>query len=85
MDPRRWVERFVACEHSLLGQKVVDGILCEGIRTTDPGLAGEGAEQLQIESLTATLWVDVQTAYPVLLEGEFDGIVDVEASRDVLR
>jgi len=36
MDPNSMVQRFLSCQHKELGQKVIDGVLCEGIETTDP-------------------------------------------------
>jgi len=76
MDPRKWVENFLSCEYSELGRKTIEGVLCEGAETTDPGFTGADVpDDLPIESLAARarLWVSVETGYPVLLETEFEG------------
>ena len=66
-DPKKWVQRFLACEHRGLGQKTIDGVLCDGIETMDPAFAGAGDP---IDSLTAQIWVSVETGYPILMHGE---------------
>jgi hypothetical protein len=66
-DPNRWVQRFLSCKYKDLGQKTIDGVLCEGIETTDPAFYGDGNPP---ESPVARLWVSVETRYPVRFEGE---------------
>jgi len=66
-DPNRWVQRFLSCEYKKLGQKTIDGVLCEGIETTDPAFYGGGNPP---EIPVARLWVGVETGYPVQFEGE---------------
>lgn len=66
-DPNRWVQKFLSCPYKKLGQKTIDGILCEGIETTDPAFYGGGNPP---ETPVARLWVSVETGYPVQLEGE---------------
>ena len=74
MDPRKWVENFLSCKYSELGRKTIEGVLCEGRETTDPGFIGvDVPDDLLIESLVARLWVSVETRYPVLLETESEG------------
>ena len=72
-DPKNWVQKFLSCEYRKLGEKTINGVLCEGTETTDPTLVGEGASYFQIDSLIARLWVSVETGYPVLVESEFTG------------
>jgi hypothetical protein len=67
MDPNHWVQRFLSCQHRELGQKTIDGVLCEGIETTDPTFYGGGTPP---EPPLARLWVSVETGYPVRFEGE---------------
>lgn len=68
MDPKSMVRRFVSCRHKTLRPKTVEGVLCDGIETTDPAvLPGNGS----METFMARIWVDTQTDYPVRLEGEF--------------
>ena len=56
--PQNLVNLCLAHEHQELGQKTIDGVLCEGIEATAPnGLSGR-------------LWVGVETGYPVLVEVE---------------
>ncbi|MBN2133548.1 MAG: hypothetical protein JW741_28870 [Sedimentisphaerales bacterium] len=70
-DPTYWVRKFLACEYTKLTRREIDGVLCEGIETTDPAFCSN--ESPGIESLIARLWVSIKTGYPVLLEGEFHG------------
>ena len=66
-DPNNMIERFLATEHRELGQKTIDGVLCEGIETTDTALYGTRNPP---DSLTAQIWVSVETGYPVRCESE---------------
>lgn len=71
-DPNTWIQKFLSCPYKKLGQKTIDGVLCEGIETTDPAFYGGGNPP---ETPVARLWVSVETGYPVQLEGErvYDG------------
>jgi len=69
-NPNRWVQEFLSKEYRKLGQKTIDGVLCEGIETTAPTF---GVANFQVDSLVARVWVSVETGYPVLLEGEVVG------------
>ena len=66
-DPKSFVQRFLSHEHRELGQKTVEGVLCEGIETTDPAFFGTGHP---VDSLMARVWVSVETGYPVQFEYE---------------
>lgn len=68
MDPNSMVQRFLSCKHTELGQQVIDGVLCEGIETTDPAFHGGKNPP---ESLMARVWVSVETGYPVRIEGDY--------------
>jgi hypothetical protein len=57
-DPQGLVNKVLSLEHRALGQKTIDGVLCEGIEGTTP------------DGGTAQLWVAVETGYPVLVEIE---------------
>ncbi len=70
-DPAWWVQTFLACKYTKLEPKEIDGVLCEGIETTDPALLADHANS--VKSLVARLWVSIETGYPVLFEGEFHG------------
>ena len=48
----------------------MDGVLCEGIETTDPTF---GVANFPVDSLVARVWVNVETGYPVALEAEIIG------------
>jgi outer membrane lipoprotein-sorting protein len=67
-DPNSIIQRFLGCEHRELGRKTIEGVLCEGIETTDP--AFHGGENPP-ESLAARIWVSVETGYPVRIEAEY--------------
>jgi hypothetical protein len=69
-DPKQFVQMFMSCEYKKLGQKTIEGVLCEGLETTDPTF---GEASFKVDSLVARLWVSVETGYPVLLEGEVVG------------
>ena len=66
-DPKSLVQRFLSHEHRKLGQKTVEGVLCEGIETTDPAFDGT---DYPTDSLMAQVWVSVETGYPVQIEIE---------------
>jgi hypothetical protein len=66
-DPNNWVQRFLSCQYQELGQKIIDGVLCEGVETRDPAFYGGGEPA---EPPVARLWVSVETGYPVRFEGE---------------
>lgn len=65
-DPNRMVQRFLSCKHRKLEPKTVEGVLCEGIETTDPAFD----EYDYTDSVMARVWVSVETGYPVRLEVE---------------
>ncbi len=68
MDPNSMVQRFLSCKHKELGEQTIDGVLCEGIETTDPAFHGGKNPP---ESLMARIWVSVETGYPVRIEGDY--------------
>jgi len=57
-DPQGLLNLALSVEHHSLGQKTIDGVLCEGIEGTGP------------DGSTGRLWVGVETGYPVLVEIE---------------
>ncbi len=82
VDPKAWVQTFLSCKYTKLGHKTIEGIVCEGIETTDLALNPEAVKHLQIDRLVARLWVSVETGYPVLLESEFTGKYSGESIMD---
>jgi outer membrane lipoprotein-sorting protein len=62
-DPREIIKLLMGCEYTELGRSEIDGIEVEGFKTTDPQYAMGMAEDIN-----TTLWVDVKTWLPVLLE-----------------
>jgi len=66
-NPKSIVQRFLSCEHKEVGQKIVEGMLCEGIETTDPTFDKSGPDY-PTDSVMARIWVSVKTGYPVELE-----------------
>jgi outer membrane lipoprotein-sorting protein len=66
-NPKSMVQRFLSCEHREIGQKIVEGVLCEGIETTDPTFDESGPDY-PTDSVIARIWVSVKTGYPVQLE-----------------
>lgn len=69
-NPGMWVQEFLSRDYSKLGQRTADGVLCEGLRTTDPAF---GVATFQVDSVVASIWVSVKTRYPVLLEADIVG------------
>jgi hypothetical protein len=66
-NPKSVVKRFLAHEHTKLGQRIVEGVLCEGIETTDPTF---DEAPVPTDSVMARIWVSVETGYPVKYEYE---------------
>ncbi len=64
-DARAIVRQVLKCKYEHLGNDTIDGIDCEGYRTTDPTYFGGLFGDVRIE-----LWVDVKTYLPVRLETE---------------
>ena len=72
-NPSFLVQKILSCEHSKLGQKTIEGVLCEGIETTDPAYIGPlpgPVNNLQVEF---RLWVSAETGYPVQYESKMSG------------
>ena len=69
-SPKRWITEFLSRDYRKLGQKTIDGVLCEGLETTD---ATFGVATFEVDSMLARIWVSVKTGYPVMLEGEVTG------------
>jgi hypothetical protein len=86
MDPRYLVQTILSCEHSKLGQKTIEGVLCEGIETTDPAVLGPLPEPVSRLEVQMRLWVNAKTEYPVLFESKITIGVDgkVLASEGVI-
>jgi hypothetical protein len=57
-DPQGLLNLALSLEHHTLGQKTIDGVLCEGIEAKGP------------DGGTGRIWVGVETGYPVLVEIE---------------
>ncbi|MHC4517150.1 MAG: hypothetical protein ACYTAS_01055, partial [Planctomycetota bacterium] len=75
-NPKYLVQQIVSAEHKELGEKMVDGILCEGLETSDPAVMGaELVEMVDHIEVHMELWVDAQTQYPV----RFESTVTAEA------
>ncbi len=74
-DPQGLLNLCLSLEHHALGQKTIDGVLCEGIEATGP------------DGSTGRLWVGVETGYPVLakIEGIDDGKVRHTGTMDQFR
>ncbi len=66
-DPNHMVQKFLSCEHRQLEPKTIDAVLCEGIETTDTTFYGT---ENQPDSLTAQIWVSIETGYPVRYQSE---------------
>ena len=73
-DPRTMIKQFLSCDHTSLGQSVIDGVTVEGFQTTDPAYKGSFYEQTalfggpRLEKVNVKIWVDVNTFLPVRSE-----------------
>jgi hypothetical protein len=72
-DPQGLISSGLTRECRTLGQKMIDGTLCEGTETND---IGDKAPKFPVQSFSARLWASVETGYPVLLEVETIGGAD---------
>ena len=79
-NPSWWVEMLMSCEYIKLKSKVIDGVLCEGIETTDLALASKDGPM--VDRLVAQLWVSVETGYPVMFQGKFYGENSIKTTFD---
>ena len=73
MNPRYLVQRMLSGENRNLGQKTIEGILCEGLGTTDPAALGPLPGPINNLEIEFRLWVDAETKYPVLFESKMSG------------
>jgi outer membrane lipoprotein-sorting protein len=83
-NPKSMVQRFLSCEHRELGPKTFEGMLCEGFETTDPAFDETGPDY-PTDSVTARIWVSVETGYPVQFECEIvrkNGEIRIGGVRD---
>ncbi len=62
-DPKGLLGLLMSHEYRKLGRKTIDGVVCEGIETTDPAAA---KANFPIKSFVGRMWVSVETGYPVL-------------------
>lgn len=68
-NPKYLVQKILSVEHKELGERTIDGVLCEGLETSDPAVMGaELMEMVDHMEVHMALWVDVQTQYPVRFE-----------------
>jgi len=71
-DPRIIIKQILSCEHTSLGQSVIDEVTVEGFQTTDiayeGGFFGQAELEGEAKKVDVKLWVDVNTFLPVRLE-----------------
>ena len=79
INPRYLVQRILSGEHRELGQKTIEGVLCEGIETTDPAALGPLPGPVNRLEVEFRLWVNVETKYPVLFESKMSGEAEGKA------
>ena len=73
MNPSLLVQTILSGEYSKLGQKTIEGVLCEGIETTDPTCLGTIPSPVNNMEVRLRLWVSAETEYPVLFERKMSG------------
>jgi hypothetical protein len=69
-NPKYLVKQILSVEYEKLEQKMVDGVLCEGLETSDPAVMGPLPGPVDRLEVHMRLWVDVQTQYPVRFESK---------------
>jgi hypothetical protein len=69
-NPKYLVQQILSVEYEKLEQKMVDGVLCEGLETSDPAVMGPLPGPVDRLEVHMRLWVDVQTQYPVRFESK---------------
>ena len=72
-DPRTIIKQFLSCNHTSLGQSIINGITVEGFQTTDLSYKGGFFGQAEFEggdpaNVDVKIWVDVNTFLPVRSE-----------------
>jgi outer membrane lipoprotein-sorting protein len=67
---RARIREILSLEHEKLGSRTIDGIEAEGIKVTDVKLV---EANFPVDEVLAYLWVDVETALPVMMEVEVIG------------
>jgi hypothetical protein len=72
-NPGFLIQMILSDEHSKLGRKTIEGVLCEGIETTDPTCFGPLPGPISNLQVEFRLWVSVETGYPVLFESKMSG------------
>jgi len=72
-NPGFLVQKILSCKHSKLGQKTIEGVLCEGIETTDPAYLGPLPGEVNNLQVEFRLWVSAETGYPVQYESKMSG------------
>jgi hypothetical protein len=78
-NPRYLVQRILSCEHRELEQKTIEGVLCEGLETTDPAVYGPLPGSVTRLDVQMQLWVNVETQYPVMFEWKVNAEAEGEA------
>ena len=78
-NPRYLVQRILSCEHRELEQKTIEGVLCEGLETTDPAVYGSLPGPVTRLDVQMQLWINVETQYPVLFEWKVNAEAEGEA------
>lgn len=69
MDPREWVNLFLAADCKLLGQDVIDGDTVDGVEVNRPGAIRKSSEQLK--DFVARIWIDIESELPSRLEEKY--------------
>jgi outer membrane lipoprotein-sorting protein len=71
-DPRIIIKHILSCDHTSLGQSVIDEITVEGFQTRDlaynGGFIGHADLRGQADKVDVKIWVDINTFLPVRSE-----------------
>ena len=79
LNPLFMLRAILSFEHQELESKTIDGVLCEGIETSDMNviIMMNPEDEAELRSLEnpgfhMTLWIDRETQYPVKVEYQFN-------------
>lgn len=81
MNPRYLVQKILSCEHRELEQKTIEGVMCEGLETSDPAVFGPLPGPVTRLDVEMRLWVNIETQYPVMFEWK----INAEAEGEVVK
>ncbi len=88
LNPLFMLRAILSFEHQELGSKTIDGVLCEGIESSDINVIimmnpedEDELRNLENPGFHMTLWIDKKTQYPVKVEYKFN----IESNGEIIK